>query len=257
MSAMEGPPPIPGRATRTLCVARRELLGYFATPLAPVFLVMFVALSALLAFQAGGLYARGTADLRSLFQWQPWLALFFMPALGMRLWSDERRSGSLELLVTLPLATGDLVVGKFLAAWAFSSIALFLTTPLWITISWLGAPDHGVIVASYIATALLFGTMLSVCACLSACTRNAVVAFVLGVAACFILLMTGYSVVLDFFARWTPAWGIEAIAAMSALSHYEALVRGVIDARDLLYSLSVVCGMLWINAILLHWRATR
>ncbi len=257
MSERLGPPPTPGKTSRTLSVARREFAAYFATPLAPVFLVMFVALSALLAFQAGGLYTRGSADLRSLFQWQPWLALFFMPALGMRLWADERRSGSLELLVTLPLSTFDMVVGKFLAAWGFSCVALLLTTPLWMTVSWLGAPDHGVIVASYIATALLFATLLCVCACLSACTRNAVVAFVLGVAACFILLMSGYSVVLDFFAQWAPRWSTEAIVSMSALSHYEALVRGVLDVRDMLYPISMVCGMLWINAVLLHWKATR
>ncbi len=257
MSAQGGPPPIPSALRRTLSVSRREFGAYFATPLASVFLVMFVALSALLAFQAGGLYTRGTADLRPFFQWQPWLALFFMPALGMRLWSDERKSGSIELLMTLPVTTADLVVGKFLAAWAFACVSLLLTLPIWMTIAWLGGPDHGVVLAGYIATALLFGTLLSVCACVSACTRNAVVAFVVGVAVCFLLLMSGYGLVQDFFARWAPQAVVESIASMSALVHFDALARGVLDARDLLYPASMIAGMLWINAILLRWRAAR
>ncbi len=218
---------------------------------------MFVALASLFTFQLGGLYGRGQADLRAFFQWQPWLGLFFMPALGMRLWSDERRSGSIELLMTLPLTTRDLVLGKFLAAWAFSCVSLVLTIPLWMTISWLGTPDHGVIIASYIASALLFATMLSICACLSACTRNAVVAFVLGVAACFILLLTGFPVVLDFFAQWAPKSVIEAVAAMSALVHFQALIRGVFDVRDVLYPVSVIVAFLWINALLLDWKGSR
>lgn len=180
-----------------------------------------------------------------------------MPALGMRLWADERRNGSIELLMTLPLATRDMVLGKFFAAWAFSCVSLALTIPLWITISWLGTPDHGVIFAGYIASALLFATMLSVSTCLSACTHNAVVAFVLGVAACFILLLTGFPLVLDFFAQWAPKSVIEAIAAMSAMVHFNALIRGVFDMRDLLYSVSVVVAFLWINAILLDWRGSR
>lgn len=252
MTPSEQPPPTPSALARTMSVARRELAGYFATPLAAVFLVTFVALAALLAFQAGGLFTRGTADLRALFQWQPWLGLFFMPALGMRLWADERRSGSLELLMTLPLSPRDMVLGKFLAAWAFACVSLLLTVPLWITIAWLGAPDQGVIVAGYIASALLFASLLSVCACLSACTRNAVVAFVLGVTACFVLLLSGYPLVLDFFAGWAPRTLIEAVASMSALVHFEALTRGVLDVRDLLYPLSVVVGGLMINAILLR-----
>ncbi len=257
MSDAPQPPPLPSALARTLSIARREFAGYFATPLAPVFLVMFVALSALLAFQAGGLFTRGSADMRPFFQWQPWLALFFMPALGMRLWADERRSGSLELLMTLPVTTADMVIGKFLAAWAFACVSLVLTFPLWATVAWLGDPDHGVIIAGYIATALLFGTLLSICACLSACTRNAVVAFVLSVAVCFLLLMTGYGLVQDFFARWAPPSIVEAVASMSSLVHFHALERGVLDARDLLYPASVILGMLAINGILLHWKAAR
>ena len=218
---------------------------------------MFVAMAALLAFQAGGLYARGQADLRAFFQWQPWLGLFFMPALGMRLWSDERRSGSIELLMTLPLTTRDMVLGKFLAALAFACVSLALTTPLWITVSWLGNPDHGVIFAGYLASALLFATMLSVSTCISACTRNSVVAFVLGVAACFVLLLTGSPVVLDFFSQWAPKTVIEAVASMSAIVHFNALTRGVFDARDLLYPLSVIIAFLWINAMVLDWRGSR
>lgn len=255
--SLDGPPPTPSAWRRTGSIFRREFAGYFSTPLAAVFLVMFVAMAALMAFQAGGLYARGEADLRPFFQWQPWLGLFFMPALGMRLWSDERRSGSIELLLTLPVTTRDMVLGKFFAAWAFACCSLALTVPVWITVAWLGSPDHGVIVAGYIATALLFAAMLSVSACLSACTRNAVVAFVLGVAACFILLLTGFPIVLDFFAQWAPKWVTEAVASMSAFVHFNAMVRGVLDARDVLYLLSVVGAFLWINAIVIDWRGAK
>lgn len=257
MSQAKGPPHTPSALARTSSVFRREFFAYFSTPLAAVFLVMFVAMAALLAFQAGGLYTRGQADLRSFFQWQPWLALFFMPALGMRLWADERRSGSIELLMTLPLTTRDMVLGKFLAAWAFALVALALTVPLWITLAWLGAPDHGVVLAGYIASALLFAALLSVTTCLSACTRNAVVAFVLGVAACFVMLLTGFPVVLDFFAQWAPHWVTESVASMSALVHFNAMTRGVFDARDVLYPLTVTGAFLWVNIVVLDWRGSR
>lgn len=257
MSSTSGPPTTPSAFVRTASVFRREFVSYFSTPLAAVFLVAFVAMAALLAFQAGGLYTRGQADLRSFFQWQPWLALFFIPALGMRLWADERRSGSIELLMTLPLTTCDMVLGKFLAAWAFALVALMLTLPLWITLAWLGSPDHGVVLSGYGASALLFATLLSVTACISACTRNAVVAFVIGVAACFVLLLTGFPVVLDFFAQWAPKWVTEAIASMSALVHFNAMIRGVFDARDVLYPISVTAAFLWINVRVLDWRGSR
>jgi len=248
------PPSTPTRLSRIASVLYREFASYFATPVAAVFLVMFVALSALLAFQAGGLYQRGQADLRPFFQWQPWLALFFMPVLGMRLWSDERRSGSIELLLTLPLTIGDIVIGKFMAAWAFACLALLLTVPIWITVAWLGGPDHGAILAGYIATALLFATLLSVSACASACTRNSVVAFVLGLSVGFLLLASGLPLVLDFLGRQSPAWMVDAVASMSALSHFEGAVRGVLDARDLLYPVSIAVCALWMNARIVSWR---
>ncbi|MSR44799.1 MAG: ABC transporter permease [Phycisphaerales bacterium] len=257
MSKAQGPPATPSALTRTGSVFRREFVSYFSTPLAAVFLVMFVAMAGLLAFQSGGLYSHGQADLRSFFRWQPWLGLFFMPALGMRLWADERRSGSIEFLMTLPLTTRDMVLGKFLAAWAFSVVALMLTLPLWITVAWLGSPDHGVVVAGYIASALLFASFLSLTTCLSACTRNAVVAFVLGVAACFVLLLTGFPLVLDFFAQWAPTWVTESVAAMSALVHFDAMTRGVFDARDVIYALSVPAAFLWINVLILDWKESR
>ena len=252
-----GPPPTPSAFARTMSVFRREFAAYFATPVAAVFIVMFVAIAALLSFQMAGLYTRGQADLRSFFQWQPWLGMFFMPALGMRLWSDERRSGSIELLMTLPLTTRDMVAGKFLAAWAFACVALLLTTPLWITIAWLGEPDHGVILAGYIASAMLFATLLSVSVCLSACTRNSVGAFVLSVAACFLLLLTGFAIVQDFFAQWSSKWVIESLASMSAMTHFNGLTRGVFDARDVLYPISVVFALLWVNVLLLDWRGSK
>jgi ABC-2 type transport system permease protein len=251
------PPRTPARLRRIGSIVRREFASYFATPVAAVFLVMFVALAALLAFQAGGLYQRGQADLRPFFQWQPWLALFFMPVLGMRLWSDERRSGSIELLLTLPLTVGDIVIGKFLAAWLFACFSLLLTVPIWITVAWLGGPDHGAILAGYIATALLCATLLSVSACASACTRNAVVAFVLGLSIGFLLLVSGLPVVLDFLGRQSPAWAVDTVASMCALSHFDGAVRGVLDARDVLYPISVSACALWMNARIVTWRGAK
>ena len=180
-----------------------------------------------------------------------------MPVLGMRLWSDERRSGSIELLLTLPLTVGDIVIGKFLAAWLFACFSLLLTVPIWITVAWLGGPDHGAILAGYIATALLCATLLSVSACASACTRNAVVAFVLGLSIGFLLLVSGLPVVLDFLGRQSPAWAVDTVASMCALSHFDGAVRGVLDARDVLYPISVSACALWMNARIVTWRGAK
>ncbi len=235
-------------------VFRRELRSYFATPLAAVFLVTFLFLAGLFTFNLGGLYERGQADLRPLLSALPWLYLFLVPAVSMRLWAEERRTGTVELLVTLPTTLFDLVVGKFLAAWLFLAIATALTAPIWITVAWLGDPDHGAILVGYIAAVLLGGAFLAVGACLSALTKNQVIAFVLCAVACFLLLLAGLPPVLDYLRNAAPDGVVEAVAQMSALSHYESLVRGVLDGRDALYFVSIMIAALLLNGLVIDWK---
>lgn len=235
-------------------VFRRELAAYFSTPLAAVFLVIFLLLAGIFSFNLGGLYERGQADLRPLFQAMPWLFLFLVPAVSMRLWAEERRQGTLELLGTLPLRLRDVVLGKFLAAWAFAVLALVLTFPLWITVEYLGSPDRGAIVAGYVGSALMVGAFLAIGAAMSALTRSQVVAFVLCAATCFALLMAGHSVVLSFLRGWAPGGVVDAVSSLSFLTRFESIVRGVIDLRDVMYFVSVMVAFLLLNALFVDWK---
>jgi ABC-2 type transport system permease protein len=239
---------------RIRAIFRREFGAYFASPLAGLFLVIYLFMSGIFMFQLGGFYERGQADLRPFFQGQPWLDLFLVPALSMRLWAEDRRTGTIELLLTLPVSVRDLVLGKFLAAWAFACAALVLTVPLWITVGWLGNPDHGAIVVGYVACALLSGTLLALGAFLSAFTKNQVIAFVLCGVAGFLLMVTGFPIVLDFVSGWLPRVAVEAIGAMSALTHFDGMMRGVLDARDVLYFLSLTVAFLFLNGVVVEWK---
>jgi ABC-2 type transport system permease protein len=225
-----------------LIVFRRELAAYFTTPLAYVFILMFLVLAAWFTFYLGGFFERGQADLEPFFVFHPWLYLFLIPALSMRLWSEERRSGSIELLMTQPITLWQAVIGKFLAAWACAAVALGLTFPIWVTVNYLGHPDNGAILTGYIGSLLMAGGFLAVGSCVSALTRNAVVAFILGVAACFGLLLAGLPMVLDAFRGWAPAGVVDAIAALSFLTHFEAIAKGVVDLRDVIFfALTMAC----------------
>jgi ABC-2 type transport system permease protein len=235
-------------------VFRREFGAYFASPLAGIFLVIFLFMSGIFTFQLGGFYERGQADLRPFFTGQPWLYLVLVPALSMRLWAEDRRTGTVELLLTLPVSVWDLVMAKFLAAWAFACAALALTVPLWITVAWLGNPDHGAILVGYVACALLSGTFLALGAFLSAFTKNQVIAFVLCGVAGFLLLVTGFPIVLDFVSGWLPRLAVEAISSMSALTHFEGMMRGVLDLRDVLYFVSLTVAFLFLNGIVVEWK---
>jgi ABC-2 type transport system permease protein len=235
-------------------IFRREFGAYFASPLAGIFLVIFLFMSGIFTFQLGGFYERGQADLRPFFTGQPWLYLFLVPALSMRLWAEDRRTGTIELLLTLPVSVWDLVVAKFLAAWAFACAALALTVPLWITVAWLGNPDHGSILVGYLACALLSGTFLALGSFLSAFTKNQVIAFVLCGVAGFLLLVTGFPIVLDFVSGWLPRLAVEAISSMSALTHFESMMRGVLDLRDVLYFMSLTVAFLFLNGIVVEWK---
>ena len=232
-------------------VFKRELQSYFATPVAYVFIVIFLILSSAFTFYLGGFYERGQADLLPFFNFLPWLYLFLVPAVSMRLWSEERKSGTIELLLTLPITMWQAVVGKFLAAWAFIGIALALTFPLWITVNYLGNPDNGVILASYFGALLMAGAFLAIGSCISAATRNQVVAFILTVVACFVLVMAGFPLVLDAFRSWAPQGLVDAIAGLSFLTHFASISKGVIDLRDLLYFVLMIGFWLYASAIVI------
>lgn len=240
--------------TATYAVFRRELAGYFATPVAYVFIVVFLALNGALTFNLGGFFERGQADLQAFFTWHPWLYLLLAPAIAMRLWAEERRSGSIELLLTLPLPLGAAVLGKFLAAWVFFGVALALTAPIWVTVNILGDPDNGVIFASYLGSWLMAGGFIAAGACMSAATTNQVVAFVLGAALCFLLTVAGTPVVQGFFAGWAPAGVVDAVSGLSFLTHFQAITRGVVDLRDVIFFLSAIATFLFVNAILIDRR---
>jgi ABC-2 type transport system permease protein len=235
-------------------IFRREFSSYFATPLALVFIVFFLVLAGAFAFQFGNFYDRGQSDLAPFFSYHPWLYLFLIPAISMRLWAEERKSGSIELLMTLPVTTGQAVIGKYLAAWAFAGLALALTFPMWITVNYLGDPDNGAIFAGYIGSLLMAGGFLAIGACLSAATRNQVIAFIFTVGLCFAFLLSGFPMVLGLFSGWAPQPVIDAIASLSFLTHFQSISKGVIDLRDLLYFATVIGVWLAANSIVLDMK---
>lgn len=232
----------------------REFRSYFATPVAYVFIVIFLVLMGTFTFYLGRFYEQGQADLRAFFSFHPWLYLFLVPSISMRLWAEERKSGSIEMLLTLPVTPWQAVLGKYLAAWAFTGIALALTFPIWLTVNYLGDPDNGVILAAYIGSLLMAGGFLAIGACLSAFTRNQVIAFVLSVVACFGFLLSGFPLVLDLFSGWAPQVVIDGIASLSFLTHFTNISRGVIDFRDLVYFGLLIGTFLTANTIVLQWK---
>lgn len=233
---------------------RRELRSYFATPVAYVFIVIFLVLMGTFTFDMGGFYEQGQADLRAFFNFHPWLYLFLVPAIAMRMWAEERKSGSIELLMTLPVTPWQAVLGKYLAAWTFTGIALALTFPIWITVNYLGDPDNGTIFAAYIGSLLMAGGFLAIGSCLSAITKNQVIAFVISVVVCFGFLLSGFPMVLDAFSGWAPQAIVDAIASLSFLTHFANISRGVIDFRDLTYFALLISGFLYANTIVLQWK---
>ncbi len=230
-------------------IFRRELSAYFLTPIAYVFIVIFLMLSGVFTFYPGGFFERGQADMDSFFTFHPWLYLFLVPALSMRLWAEERKSGTIELLLTLPVTTTQVVLAKFVAVWVFVIVALVLTFPMWITVNILGDPDNGVVLAGYIGSALMAGGYLAIGACFSALTRNQVVAFILSIVVCLMFNLSGFPLVLDLFSGWVPELLLETIASFSFLTHFQAISRGVIDLRDLLYFVTILIFFLYANVI--------
>lgn len=237
-----------------LTILRREMTGYFATPVAYVFIIIFLVMAGTFTFYLGNFYERGIADLDPFFRFHPWLFLFLVPAISMRLWAEERKSGTIELLLTLPVTPWQAVLGKFLAAWLFLGLALALTFPLWITVNYLGDPDNGVILAAYLGSWLMAGGYLAIGAALSALTRNQVVAFILSVVVCFGFLLSGLPMVLNLFSAWAPQVVLDGIASLSFLAHFADISKGVIDLRDAIYFALVIGFWLTANVVVLEWR---
>jgi len=235
-------------------IAKRELVAYFTSPVAYVFLVIFLLLTGFLTFTAGAFFERGEAGLGAFFAFHPWVYLILVPAVGMRLWAEERRAGTLELLLTFPVAPWQAIVGKFLASWAFLAIALALTFPVVITVNVLGDPDNGQIFAGYLGSLFLAGAYLAVTCLTSAMTRNQVIAFILAVVVCLFLLLAGFAPVTGLLSRWASPAFVDVVAAFSVVTHFDGFQRGVIDSRDLLFFLSVIGFSLFATSVMLRNR---
>ena len=234
-----------------LSIFTREFSGYFSTPIAYVFIVIFLFLNGIFTFFLGDIYARGQADLEPFFTWHPWLYLFLVPALAMRLWAEERRVGTVELLMTLPVTVWQAVLGKYFAAWAFTGIALAFTFPIWITINYLGDPDNGVVVAAYIGSFLMAGAYLAIGSCISALTKNQVIAFVIAVVVCFLFTITGLPMVTHLFSAWAPQAVIETVGSLSFITNFQNISRGVIDISNLVYFASMIVFWLFVNTLVI------
>jgi ABC-2 type transport system permease protein len=238
-------------------ILRRELASYFATPIAYVVLVIFLIFANLFAFALGGLFERGQADLTPFFTFLPWLYLFLIPAVSMRLWAEERRNGSIELLLTQPITLWQAVLGKFFAAWIFVGVALALTFPIWITVNYLGSPDNGAIFAAYLGCFFVSGGFLAVGSFTSAITRNQLIAFLIAALVCFVLLMAGFPAITDWFQTWAPQWFVQGIASLSFLTHFEKIIKGVLDLRDVLYYALVTTFFLLASTVVLDARKSK
>ena len=233
-------------------IMKRELGGYFTSPIAYVFLVIFLLLTGFFTFTVGNFFERGEASLVSFFTWHPWLYLFLVPAVGMRLWSEERRLGTLELLLTMPLTPWQAIVGKFLASWLFLGLALALTFPVVITVNWLGDPDNGVIAAGYVGSFLLAGAYLAISCMTSAMTRNQVISFILSVMICLFLILAGYTPVTDLLTRFANPIVTQVIASFSVMTHFDGFQRGVLDTRDLIFFISVMGFALFTTGVIIR-----
>jgi ABC-2 type transport system permease protein len=235
-------------------IIKRELAGYFGSPVAYVFLVIFLVLCGFFTFYVGRFYELEQADLRAFFMWHPWIFLFLVPAVGMRLWADERRAGTIELILTLPVTLPEVIVGKFIAAWLFIGLGLFLTFPLVLTVSYLGDPDLGAVFCAYFGSFLLAGAYLSVGSMTSSMTRNQVISFILSVIICLFLVLAGWPPVTEIISGWSPLWLVDVIAGFSFMPHFQSMERGVLDLRDIIYYASVIFFMLFSNGVVLQNR---
>ena len=236
---------------QTISIFKREFSGYFLTPIAYVFIVIFLFMNGVFTFFMGDLFSRGQADLEPFFTWHPWLYLFLIPALSMRLWAEERRSGTVELLMTLPVTLWQAVLAKYLAAWAFTGIALVLTFPVWVTVNYLGNPDNGVVIAAYLGSFLMAGAYLAIGSCVSSLTKNQVIAFVITAVVCFLFTVTGLPMITNLFSSWAPQVIVETVTSLSFITNFQDLSRGAIDLRNLVYFVSLIVFWLFLNTVVL------
>jgi len=242
------------KTSPVITIAKRELGGYFASPIAFVFIVIFLLLSGFFTFMVAGFFENGEATLTTFFVWLPWLYLFLVPAVGMRIWSEERRLGTIELLLTMPIAAWQAILGKFLASWAVIALAVLLTFPFVLTVNFLGHPDNGVIFASYLGSLLMAGAYLAISAMTSALTRNQVISFILSVVLLLFLIVAGWTPVVNLLGQWAPQWLINIVSTFSVMTHFASIQNGVIDSRDILFFLSVIVFALFTTSVILHSR---
>jgi len=241
-----------GSLGNILTIAKREVAGYFSSPVAYVFIVIFLLLAGFFTFMVAGFFDQGQASLEAFFVWHPWLYLFLVPAIGMRMWSEERRLRTIELLLTMPVTPWQAIVGKFLASWLVLILALALTFPLVITVNYLGHPDNGIILAGYFGSVLLAGAYLAIAAMTSAMTRNQVVSFILSVVLCLFLILAGWPPVTNLLVHWASPWFVQGISAFSVMTHFESIQKGVLDSRDILFFISVIIFALFTTSVVLR-----
>lgn len=232
-------------------IFKREFRGYFSTPIALIFLTVFLVLTGVFTFKISKFYEQGVAVLTPFFVWHPWLYLFIAPAISMRLWAEERKSGTIELLLTLPVSLFEAMLGKFAAAWAFIGVALLLTTPLVITTCYLGDPDLGVVFGAYLGSFLMAGTFLAVGCAISAATENQVISFVVSTSICLILILISFEPVINALLKIFPDGIVEQLSTMGLAYHFESIQRGIIDFRDILYFFSVILFSLICGAVII------
>jgi ABC-2 type transport system permease protein len=234
-------------------IAKRELGGYFSSPVAHVFIVIFLLLIGFFTFTMdGNFFQLGQASLDSFFKWLPWLYLFLVPCVGMRLWAEERRVGTIELLLTKPITAWQAIVGKFMASWVFLGLALLLTFPVIITVNYLGSPDNGVIFTAYIGSLLLAGTYLAISCMTSAMTRNQVVSFIISVVICLFLVLCGFPPVTNLLTRMDKPWLVDLVSSFSVMTHFEPFTKGMVDSRDVIFFLLVIGFALFTNGVIIR-----
>ncbi len=235
-----------------LVLMQRELHNYFYTPIAYVFLLIFLFAAGMVTFYFGNFFVRGQADLVPFFNAHPWLYLLFVPALTMRIWPEERKSGTIELLLTLPISLFEAVFSKFLACWLFIGVSLLATTPLWLVVTYLGKPDHGVIVASYIGSFLMAGSFISIGCALSVLTKNQVIAFISTIFVLIFFNFLGYRVWLEQLPGWVPQIMIDYVSSFSFVTNFEPMVKGLLEVSNVVYFILVILFSLWANVLLLE-----
>lgn len=245
-----------GSMTNVAAITKREFFGYFGSAVAYVFIVIFLMLLGFFTFYISNFFEMGQADLQGFFQWHPWIFLFLIPAVAMRLWAEERRMGTIELILTFPVTVWEAILGKFLAAWAFIGIALFLTFPMVITVAYLGDPDMGAILCSYVGSLLMAGAFLSVGIMTSSLTRSQVVSFIIAIVICLFFILAGFPPVIRVLSGWAPAWLVDLVSYLSFLTHFMSIERGVLDLRDVIYYVSVIFFMLFVNGVVIQNRRT-